>query len=42
MEASAVASLNLKIIQKHDKTAKQIIFIGRHVVLYRFESNVWV
>lgn len=34
--------LNLRILKKLDCDALDIIFTGRHVVLYTFENDIWV
>lgn len=33
---------NLKIIQRHDPTAKNIIYNVNHIVLYQFIDGKWV
>lgn len=35
-------SLNLKIVQKLDGSARDILFTGRHVVLYIYDNESWV
>lgn len=35
-------SLNLRIVQKLDPAAEELLFVGKHAVLYNFENDVWV